>query len=324
MSSESKWRVYGLVIESGLPFAAPLAAGKGKPDLLLLGGLVLSQEERLRFRHIYSSAFRDSQGKSLFELYQDGERELLSFTDRAEFLFDGGRILYRSLGRGDLLDVETLFLTSVLAYWLEQRGVLVLHASAVQVGENVAAFLASAGEGKSSLAAAFFDAGHRVVSDDILPITVGESGITVHSGYQEIKLNPDTGEHYLGERFHTLRRFAPEAEKRCLVVAREDSRDRRGSLSALYVIRRRREQREPCVVELQRLARRDAVIEVLRSTFTPTLVEGVGLAEGRLERMSQLVQRVPVFRVSYDSDLNRLPEAVAALVTSLGGIAERK
>ena len=324
VSTASTWRVYGLTIESDFSFVAPVAPGEDEPDIVLSSGLRLGFEEQNRFRHVYSSAFRDAKGRALFELLIDGERELLSFTDRAEFLFDGRRILYRMVGKGTLADVEILFLSSVLAYWLEQRGVLVVHASAVEVEDQTIAFLAPAGGGKSTMAAAFFEAGHQVVSDDILPVRIRGSEVVVDSGYREIKLNSDTGEHLLGSRFSEFRLFDPRAAKRCLVVSEPATRRPVGLLSALYVLDRRETDGTRRTVRVESIRKRDAAIEIVRSTYTPTLVEGVGLAADRLVRIGDLVQRVPVCRLRYDSNFERLGEVIETIVLDLEKRASAK
>ena len=58
----------------------------------------------------------------------------------------------------------------VIAYWLERAALPVLHASAVAVGGEAAAFLAGSTGGKSSLAAALVAAGCPLLSDDLVAI----------------------------------------------------------------------------------------------------------------------------------------------------------
>ena len=59
---------------------------------------------------------------------------------------------------------------------LYQRGLTPLHASAVELDGGLVAFLAPSGTGKSSLAAAQVMGGARLVTDDILAITISEEG----------------------------------------------------------------------------------------------------------------------------------------------------
>ena len=49
-------------------------------------------------------------------------------------------------------------------------GKLVLHASSVMIGDQVAAFVSGSGTGKSTLAQYLTDRGHEAISDDLLPV----------------------------------------------------------------------------------------------------------------------------------------------------------
>lgn len=60
----------------------------------------------------------------------------------------------------------------VMAWLLNSRGLFVLHASAIQVEGRTIAFLGDKLAGKSTTAAAFVRAGHSLVTDDLLAITM--------------------------------------------------------------------------------------------------------------------------------------------------------
>jgi hypothetical protein len=64
-------------------------------------------------------------------------------------------------------DVSTFLLGSIFGALCHQNGLLPLHASAVEQGGSVTAFLGNSGAGKSTLAACLHARGHRIVSDDI-------------------------------------------------------------------------------------------------------------------------------------------------------------
>lgn len=64
-------------------------------------------------------------------------------------------------------DVSTFLLGSVFGVLCHQNGLLPLHASTMESGGVVAAFLGDSGAGKSTLAACLQRRGHRIVSDDI-------------------------------------------------------------------------------------------------------------------------------------------------------------
>ncbi len=76
---------------------------------------------------------------------------------------------------------------------LHQRGVLPLHASAVQVGDGCVGFLGESGAGKSTLGAALHRRGYPLVADDVLPVAAPRGGdATVHPGFPRLKLRADS------------------------------------------------------------------------------------------------------------------------------------
>src|ERR1019366_4281011 len=66
-----------------------------------------------------------------------------------------------------IANISTYLLGSVFGVLCHQNGMLPLHASAIECGGVVSAFLGESGAGKSTLAACLQRRGHRIVSDDI-------------------------------------------------------------------------------------------------------------------------------------------------------------
>ena len=64
-------------------------------------------------------------------------------------------------------NVRLFLLGSAMGMLLHQRGLLPLHANAVEIDGRAFAFLGHSGAGKSTLAAWFYDRGHAVISDDV-------------------------------------------------------------------------------------------------------------------------------------------------------------
>src|SRR5262249_58644811 len=88
--------------------------------------------------------------------------------------------------------VLRLFLLGpALAVLLPQRGRLVLHASAVGIGEGAVCFLGGPGRGKSTIAAALHARGHGLVADDVTVVQLeGDRPITFPRAPQ-LKLWPN-------------------------------------------------------------------------------------------------------------------------------------
>lgn len=206
----------------------------------------------------------------------------------------------------------------VLSFWLERLGIPALHASAVRLGQGAAGFLSRSGGGKSSLAAAFVQAGASLLTDDVLPIEeIVESGKTflARPGYPQMRLEPDGARHLLG-RIDGLKPVSPDDTKLHVPIGADgfgDFHDSPLPLTALYVVERHIVERRG-KPEIVPLTRREAVIELVRHSFSPHLVEALGLQPRRLDLFARLVRRVPVLRLSYPSGFAYLPGVVEAVL----------
>lgn len=90
---------------------------------------------------------------------------------------------------GDLLQfVQSAGMATVL----QLRGVLLLHACAVEVDGRAVLVMGAAGAGKSTTAAAFVRHGLALLTDDISAIEAGNGGLLVHPGLPRLRLLPDT------------------------------------------------------------------------------------------------------------------------------------
>lgn len=90
-------------------------------------------------------------------------------------------------------DVLRLYLLGpALALLLHQRGLLVLHASAVALDGGAAAFLGYAGRGKSTTAATLHARGYPVLADDVVAVDLSTPEAPgALPGFPQLKLWPD-------------------------------------------------------------------------------------------------------------------------------------
>lgn len=93
-------------------------------------------------------------------------------------------------GSGDSVATEERLWTIPTAVCLLHRGDLVLHAAAVEVDGHAILFAAPGGAGKSTLAAAFVQAGYRLLSEDVTCVKMaGEPSVI--PGPAMLRLRPD-------------------------------------------------------------------------------------------------------------------------------------
>jgi len=240
----------------------------------------------------------------------------LRWSNLFEFLIspDGRRIAGRALSEGSLESFQTYLLTQVLGVALAKQGVEPLHATVVAVNGRAVAFLGECGYGKSSLGAAFLQAGDQVVTDDLLVVRRTEGVFHAYPGPPRIKLYPEIARHLLGDQIRGVP-MNPATSKLIIPLGPGQVSDP-APLHALYVLRPPRPHSPPKGIRIRDLSPRAAYLELLRNTFTRSVRD-----RGRLERqfllVTELASAVPVRLLSYPRDLDLLPAVRAAILAKL-------
>lgn len=105
------------------------------------------------------------------------DRFLLQIPGVARFLLSGGRTIdYQPEPDAEPGDVVTFLIGTVFGILLHQRGLVVLHASGVELNGRAALFLGASGAGKSTLAAALVQRGYSLVTDDFCVVSLAADG----------------------------------------------------------------------------------------------------------------------------------------------------
>jgi hypothetical protein len=173
------FRAWGLNIASCLDLPEFLPGNSEAPDVVVSYQTVPDVLEEVRARGVRYQA-----GPGRFLLIVDGI---------AKYLVEGGCRIFIQKAAGAEDNAVRLFLQgSAFGALLHQRGVLPLHASAIQVNGKAVLFCGVSGIGKSTLAGAFLKRGYPVLADDICALSSGYDGIPlVLPAFPQLKLWAD-------------------------------------------------------------------------------------------------------------------------------------
>lgn len=134
----------------------------------------------------------------------------LHVPDVARFLVSNGNSIVFDPAPGiDEDSVRVFMLGSALGALLFQRGYLVLHGNAVQIGDGCIICVGQSGAGKSTLAAAFMQRGYKLLADDVVPI---DHNCLAIPGFPRIKLWQDAADK-LEIDTSALTKIRPDMEK---------------------------------------------------------------------------------------------------------------
>lgn len=202
----------------------------------------------------------------------------------------------------------------VLALALHAQGVLCLHGSAVELGGKAIAFLAPKFHGKSTLAYAMVAAGAGLITDDTLPIVMGNSPMA-RPGVHTIRMWQDSASELVGEpdsfgmgAFGKLQSRALDAHR--LV-------DRPVPLRTIYLLLPVKDGEGVPAIGRQVLDPLPAALALVQHAKLGPLL-GKAEAARLLDWAGDLSRSVPVQTLRVARGFNRLPEVVATLMTREG------
>lgn len=321
----------------------PASSTQGRPELPRLYGLYgirLGSDWELPYRELPANGSVDVElFEGLGSFFSEVRRRLpqgqetrfnnvpledgasyLRWSNLFEFLIspDGRRIAGRALSEGSLESFQTYLLTQVLGVALAKQGVEPLHATVVVVTGRAVAFLGDCGYGKSSLAAAFLQAGDQVLTDDLLVVRRNQGVFHAYPGPPRIKLFPEIARLLLGDQIQGVP--MNPATPKLIIPLRPAQVSDPAPLHALYVLRPPRPHSPRQGIRIRDLSPRAAYLELLRNTFIRSVHD-----RGRLQRQfllaTELVSAVPVRLLSYPRDLDLLPSVRAAILSNLERLA---
>jgi hypothetical protein len=197
------------------------------------------------------------------------DRQLLMHINRiARFLIrDGSEILFEAEDGHDPGDLTLYLLGTCFAVLLQQRGCVVLHASAVSVDGRAMLFCGQSGAGKSTLAAMLCERGFPLLNDDVCSLRPEPGGgFSVTPDGRMLKLWEPSVQHLeLTDRRGPAVRGNTEKYYMAPPVADRVAQ----RVGGVYIL----EDAEPGEsVSLRRLSVVDGMAELKRNSYRPSLV----------------------------------------------------
>ena len=188
--------------------------------------------------------------------------------------------------------VEDTFRRMIMPLALQAQGHEVLHASAVRTSAGVLALCAVAGTGKSTLARALSNRGHRLWADDAVCLELNRDTVHVRPLPFTLRLRPESAAFFGG----APRQGAVRVPRETVPLAR------------LFVL----ERADSGGPEIERLPAAVAFRAVLTHGYcfsTQDRVRNAAMVRNYLE----LVDRVPVYRVTFSGGFDGLDETIEAI-----------
>ncbi|HNX96251.1 MAG TPA: hypothetical protein PKK12_01085 [Candidatus Aminicenantes bacterium] len=273
-------RIFGLSVRSVLSLPAPdLESIGGEPDVEIALGTV-------------PETLSDAKASGLRYWSRPGEF-LLRVDGVARYhVQDGRRITIAPEPGVNTNDLLVFLMGSTMGALLHQRGILALHAGAIEANGKAILFCGKSGIGKSTLTAGFHRRGHPFLADDVCAVTMSPEGPLVLPGFSRLKLWADTLKK-LDSNVNGLgsMRWRDGLEKYFLPV--ESSHDRPIPVGAIFLLSDTNSDRLE-VVELKGM---EKVPPLINQTYRFRFLEGQGGKDGHFAQCTAVARHAPLFRV---------------------------
>ena len=244
----------------------------------------------------------------------DGDAILLRVPRLARFRISAGRSVIVELEEGAVArDASAFVLGSAFGAVLHQRGMLVLHASAICRNGRAIAICGPSGAGKSTLAAALCQAGCSFVADDLCAVSLDtERGPVVLPDGRQLKLWRRSIEGLALDSRRGEQVFRPQDK---YFVAPDSVAAEPPLLSAIYVL-----NEGPLEAVLERQSPAETMNILAEESYRPELRQLLGSASQMLAQGVALLRHTSVFRLSRPLGFERLPAVVDKLITHWDGL----
>ena len=179
----------------------------------------------------------------------------------------------------------------ILGFLLHHRDYLTLHASAVELDGGAVAFIGPKGMGKSTTASAFYERGHRILSDDMIACRPRlEEVPRTDPGFPWMKLGDEALRGILGRDGGSLDRPVPGSSKRIVPIhGRQPGQPL--PLRHIYLLGYHEEKGQD--VEIEPVDHKQACLLLLSQSFVQIFLDE-SAGPQHLDQCAALSRRVPL------------------------------
>ena len=219
---------------------------------------------------------------------------------------NGNEIIMDPAPDADEKILRIIILGPLLGILLHQQGYLTLHACGIVLNGGVVVFLGNKGAGKSTLAAAFHERGHSIVTEEMVTFAKDDiKKLLPLPGIPKITLWPDAIETLglNGEHFRTIHSQSSKLWRRF----HEGFSSKPPQIKRIYVIE------DAPILETEKLKGQEAFVELLKHSYSVRLIGKAGVTPAHFTQCAELAGCVPVYRLKRPRLHSFIPNLVSFL-----------
>lgn len=239
-----------------------------------------------------------------------GNRLLVHLKGFCKFLVTDGREITIAPESGiEISDLGPSILGTAMSIVLEQRGLLVLHASSVAINGHAVAFMGGQRWGKSTMAKAFYSYGYPAITDDVLAVKIDQGRLLAIPGFPQFKLYPEAAEACGHDSTNLSPLFNNSLRLSC--TFEQGFQETPLPLQCIYVLAKGTQH------EIAPLSRQDALVELKRHTRSTSTLTTPDAIAAYLDQCDYIITTLPFRRFTRQPSLADLPKLICMVETDL-------
>ena len=285
-----RYQAFGLTIHCSFPLPELTSAPEGAAaDVLIREGALPSGPSHYQFRV-------EEEIATLWIPDSNATYRMLS----------GRELIVDSRGQDVGRNVRLYLLGSAIGAILHQRGLLPLHACALEFNGKAVAFLGRSGAGKSTLAAWLSRNGGRLLSDDVCVVRSDNGRFMTSAGIPRLRLWRDALEARGDEPRHYARSF--DGWDKYDVPHAEPPIPEAFELTALF------ELSEGRALDFRSVSGAEAVQCLAANTYRGSYVHQMGRTAEHFQQCIELARALPIEQVVRPKDYSRIEQDYARIL----------
>ena len=208
------------------------------------------------------------------------------------YIKDGKSIIISPLDEEDEDVLRLYILGTCMGTILMQRKILPLHGSAIEIDGKVYAIVGDSGAGKSTLASAFLKQGYKLVSDDVIAISVSQENPIpyVTPSYPQQKLWQESLNMF-GMENSDYRSIYGRENKYCIPVT-ESFVKASLPLAGVFELVKSEE-----TTDLDQLEKLESIHTLMKNTYRNFLIPRLGLMQWHFQTTSSILEHIDTYRL---------------------------
>jgi hypothetical protein len=245
---------------------------------------------------------------------------MYKFGDVAIFsIEDGSKISVSPLKEYDEDVARLLILGTCMGVILMQRKILPLHGSAIEIDGKAYTIIGESGAGKSTLAAAFLAEGYKLLTDDVIALSVTKENIPfITPSYPHQKLWEDSLLNFGLDKSKYNSLFGRQRKFSVPVTARYTTEEM--PLGGIFEL----VKTDDGEIQLEEIKGLNGLQTICRNTYREFIIPTLGLADWHFQQSTNILNKVKMYKLGRPTSDFSAPQLVSKILKTIGDINDNR